>query len=40
VPYVAMHKGDHRSALTASIIMLAQSCCDFSRPFQTDVDGT
>ena len=34
VPYVAMHKGEHRSALTASIIMLAQSCCDFSRVFQ------
>ena len=34
VPYVAMHKGEHRSALTASIVMLAQSCCDFTRIFQ------
>lgn len=36
VPYVAMHKGEHRSALVASIVMLAQSCCDFSRAFQRD----
>ena len=36
VPYVAMHKGEHRSALTASIIMLAQSCCDFTRIFQAE----
>jgi DNA-binding transcriptional LysR family regulator len=38
VPYVAMHKGEHRSALTASIIMLAQSCCDFTRVFQAMTD--
>jgi DNA-binding transcriptional LysR family regulator len=38
VPYVAMQKGEHRSALTASIIMLAQSCCDFTRIFQADAD--
>lgn len=38
VPYVAMHKGEHRSALTASIIMLAQSCCDFTRVFQAVPD--
>jgi len=34
VHYVAMHKGEHRSALTSSIVMLAQECCDFSRMFQ------
>jgi len=34
VRYVAMHKGEHRSALTSSIIMLAQACCDFTRMFQ------
>nr|WP_315426562.1 LysR family transcriptional regulator [uncultured Albidiferax sp.] len=32
--YVAMHKGEHRSALVASIVMLAQECCDFSAMFQ------
>ena len=32
--YVAMHKGEHRSALVASIVMLAQDCCDFSAMFQ------
>jgi DNA-binding transcriptional LysR family regulator len=34
VTYVAMYKGEHRSALLASIIMLAQACCDFDRMFQ------
>lgn len=34
VRYVAMHKGEHRSALTASIVTLAQQCCDFTRMFQ------
>lgn len=34
VPYVAMVQADHRSALVASVIMLAQSCCDFTRAFQ------
>lgn len=34
VRYVAMHKGEHRSALTASLVMLAQECCDFTRMFQ------
>lgn len=38
VLYVAMHKGEHRSALTASIVMLAQSCCDFTRIFQAEPD--
>lgn len=33
-PYVAMVQGSHRSALVASVIMLAQSCCDFTRAFQ------
>jgi DNA-binding transcriptional LysR family regulator len=32
--YVAMHKGEHRSTLVASIVMLAQDCCDFSAMFQ------
>ncbi len=34
VPYVAMVRGDQRSALVGSVIMLAQSCCDFARVFQ------
>ncbi|MBT2326428.1 LysR family transcriptional regulator [Variovorax paradoxus] len=34
VRYIAMHKGEHRSALSSSIIMLAQACCDFTRMFQ------
>ena len=25
---------EHRSALTSSIVMLAQECCDFARMFQ------
>jgi DNA-binding transcriptional LysR family regulator len=33
--YVAMYKGEQRSTLSASIIMLAQECCDFTRTFQT-----
>lgn len=36
VPYVAMYKGEHRSALLASVVMLAQECCDFTRMFQGD----
>ena len=31
VTYVAMYKGEHRSSLLASIITLAQECCDFTR---------
>ena len=38
VRYVAMHKGEHRSALTSSIVMLAQSCCNFTRMFQAQAD--
>jgi DNA-binding transcriptional LysR family regulator len=38
VHYVAMHKGEHRSALTSSIVMLAQECCDFTRMFQAQAD--
>ena len=34
IAYVALHKGGHRSALVASIAMLAQECCDFSAMFQ------
>ena len=34
VTYVAMYKGEHRSSLVASIVMLAQECCDFTRMFQ------
>jgi DNA-binding transcriptional LysR family regulator len=36
VPYVAMYKGQHRSALLASVVMLAQESCDFTRMFQAD----
>jgi DNA-binding transcriptional LysR family regulator len=32
--YVAMHRSDERSNLVAAIVMLAQSCCDFTRLFQ------
>lgn len=39
VRYVAMHKGEHRSALTSSIVMLAQECCDFTRMFQTQPES-
>jgi len=35
IRYVAMYKRDVQSPLTASIIMLAQECCDFTRMFQT-----
>ncbi|RQO45074.1 LysR family transcriptional regulator [Variovorax sp. KBW07] len=38
VRYVAMHKGEHRSALTSSIVMLAQECCDFTRMFQAQAE--
>jgi N-acyl-D-amino-acid deacylase len=38
VRYVAMHKGEHRSALTSSIVMLAQACCDFTRMFQAQAE--
>jgi len=34
VPYVALYKGEHRSALVSSITMLAQSCYDFTCAFQ------
>jgi DNA-binding transcriptional LysR family regulator len=36
VAYVAMYKGEHRSSLLASVVMLAQESCDFSRMFQGD----
>ncbi|MGR4871578.1 LysR family transcriptional regulator [Variovorax sp. LARHSF232] len=39
VTYVAMYKGEHRSSLLASIIMLAQECCDFTRMFQATGSG-
>ncbi|MEO5736951.1 MAG: LysR family transcriptional regulator [Variovorax sp.] len=39
VTYVAMYKGEHRSALLASIILLAQDCCDFTRMFQGVDEG-
>lgn len=35
IGYVAMYKGEHRSTLLSSIVMLAQECCDFARMFQT-----
>ncbi|XAH26158.1 LysR family transcriptional regulator [Xylophilus sp. GW821-FHT01B05] len=31
--YVAMYKGEQRSTLISSIVMLAQECCDFTRMF-------
>jgi DNA-binding transcriptional LysR family regulator len=34
--YVAMYRGDQRSSLIASVTMLAQESCDFTRMFQTD----
>ena len=37
VRYVAMQKGVHRSALTSSIVMLAQESCDFTRMFQAQM---
>lgn len=36
VDYVAMYRGEHRSSLLASVVMLAQECCDFTRMFQGD----
>ncbi len=39
VRYVAMHKGEWHSALTASLVLLAQECCDFSRMFQAQPEG-
>ena len=38
VSYVAMYKGEHRSSLLASIILLAQESCDFTRMFQATGD--
>lgn len=35
VPYVAMHRDEMGGSLIASIAALAQSCCNFSRLFQT-----
>ena len=34
VSYVSMYKSEQRSTLITSIIMLAQTCCDFTRLFQ------
>ena len=34
VSYVAACKSDQRSTLLASIVLLAQECCDFTRAFQ------
>ncbi|MDB5828389.1 MAG: transcriptional regulator, LysR family [Variovorax sp.] len=39
VTYVAMYKGEHRSSLLASIVMLAQESCDFTRMFQAAEEG-
>lgn len=38
VTYVAMYRSEQRSSLVASIVMLAQECCDFSRAFQIGSD--
>lgn len=35
VTYVAAYKKEQRSTLVASIILLTQECCDFTRAFQT-----
>lgn len=32
--YAAMYKGENRSTLISSIVMLAQNCCDFTRAFE------
>jgi DNA-binding transcriptional LysR family regulator len=37
--YVAMYKGDQRSTLISSIVMLSQECCDFSRMFEISSRG-
>lgn len=34
--YVALYRGDQRSSLIASVTVLAQESCDFTRMFQTD----
>jgi DNA-binding transcriptional LysR family regulator len=34
--YVAMYRSEQRSTLIASVTMLAQESCDFTRMFQTD----
>lgn len=39
VTYVAMYKGEHRSALLGSVVTLAQGCCDFTRMFQGTDEG-
>jgi len=39
VRYVAMYKAEHRSSLLASVVMLAQNCCDFTRMFQATDDS-
>ena len=38
VTYVVMYKSEQRSSLIASVILLAQECCDFSRAFQIGND--
>lgn len=34
VSYVALHKGEKRSTLLSSIVVMAQDCCDFTTMFQ------
>jgi DNA-binding transcriptional LysR family regulator len=34
--YVALYRADQRSSLIASVTMLAQESCDFTRMFQTE----
>jgi DNA-binding transcriptional LysR family regulator len=36
VRYVALHKGERKSVLISSLIMLAQESCDFSKLFQVE----
>lgn len=40
VEYVAMYRGEMRSALLSSVIMLAQNCADFTKMFQSQETGT
>ena len=39
ISYVAVYKSEQRSKLVASIITLAQECCDFTRAFQISDDS-
>lgn len=36
VQYVALYRGERKSALISAIVQLAQESCDFSQLFQTE----